>query len=233
MKDWQLNKTNLVCGFVALLGIAQFGYGLVRAVRCYPGGYLLSEHFLSDLGRTVTSNGQINTVSASIFNQSVIVLGCSLIPFFLAMPEVLETGRWLVRLSGVLSALGLVGIGLTPYNSHLAAHLVALCLWLVPMLVSIVVFSVSAELGGRLRTLVFVGMAGVVFAFCGYAFVESHYGHVVFQKILVVLAVLWFCLVFACVSVSTIQSMSSRKLVAERQARAYLKVIQRRPRRPQ
>ena len=229
--SWQFNKTNLVCGVVALCGIAQFVYALVHAVRAFPGGYQVTEHFLSDLGRTVTANGQDNAVSAALFNHSVIWLGLLLIPFFAAMPSVLENGRFLVRVSGVLSACGLIGIGLTPYDVHLAAHTIALGCWIAPMLVAVVAFFASAELSGKLRTALFLGTTAVVLSVCAFTLSESHRSHVVCQKILAVLAAIWLLLVFVSVSVSTIQSFTSRRLIAEEQARQYIKAIERRHRR--
>lgn len=223
----EVNKTQLIFGLVALLGIAQFLYLVPRAMSVYPGGYLISHNFLSDLGCTVTSSGRDNSASATIFNRSIILLGILLIPFFTALPTVLENPHWIIRCAGVLSALGLIGVGSTPYDRYFVEHFVALGLWIFPMLVMVVTFAVSAETD-RITSLALLFCTFLVLLAAGaYAFAGYHSGHVIFQKILAILSIFWFCLVFVIVSVSTIQSIPSTRLIAERQARKYLNIIQR------
>ncbi len=228
---WRLHKTNVACGLLALAGIVQFAVCLVLAVRAYPGGYQAASHYLSDLGCTRTAFGASNATSAAYFNGSVIRLGVMLLPFFALTPAVLESGSWLVRVSGVLSALGLIGIGLTPYDTMLASHLLALGLWIVPMIVAVVAFAWNVDVGGRVRSALFLGTIAVLVSVCGYVMVESHSGHVVFQKILVVVAACWLGVVFLIVSISTIQSMTTRRALVERQAAKYMQVLQRQYRR--
>jgi hypothetical protein len=110
-------------------------------------------------------------------------------------------------------------------------HLVALGLWLISMLVTVVGFLVSVDMSGRGFSLLVIGSLGVLVAICGYLFASSRSGHVVFQKILATVAFFWLCVVLACVSVSTIHSISSRRAVVERQAVRYLSEILRRHRR--
>ena len=228
---WQFNRANIVLGIVALLGIAQFACSVVRAVNNYAGDYSITENFLSDLGCTQTMAGADNSASSLVFNRSIIGLGISLIPFFAAMPTVLETGRSLLRFSGVLSAVGLIGIGLTPYDLHFVEHHVALGLWIGPMILMVVAFFTVAKLEGAASVALSIGTSLVVLAACAYAFAGDHDGHVIFQKVVVILAVVWFCLVFVSVSVSTVRAISSRRQVVEEQARHYLKIIQRNHRR--
>ena len=228
---WRLNRINLVCGVVALVGIGQFLYAVVDAMNAFPGGYSIAENFLSDLGRTTTHNNQDNTASASIFNRSIIALGISLVPFFSVMPSVLDRRVWMIRSAGVLSATGLIGIGLTPYDLYFVEHHLALALWIIPLLVTVVAFAVSAELDRLASAILSLCTLLVVIAAGAYAFAGDLSGHVIFQKVLVVLATAWFCLVFLIVSMTTIRSITSTRLIAEKQARQYLKVIQRNHRR--
>jgi hypothetical protein len=222
---WTFNKVNLVCGLIALLGIAQFIYAVPQAMSVYPGGYSIAHNFLSDLGCTVTSSYLDNSASASIFNRSIIVLGFSLIPFFVVLPTVLGDAHWIIRCSGVLSAMGLIGIGSTPYDRYFVEHFVALGLWITPMLIVVVTFAFSIELGGIASLSLSVCTFLVVSAAGAYALAGSHSGHVIFQKALAILSMFWFFLVFVIVSVSTIQSIPSTRQIAERQAREYLNII--------
>ncbi len=230
---WQCNRanSNLVFGLLALLGILQFALSVYHAINIYPDGYSITNNFLSDLGRTATLKGADNAVCASIFDRSVVALGISLIPFFSVMPTVLQKGRSVLCVLGVLSAIGLIGIGLTPYDRYFVAHHVALGLWIGPMLLMVVTFFICAKLDGTSSAMLSIATLLVVLAVCGYAFSGSHSGHVVFQKVLAILAGFWFCLVFITVPVVTIQAISSRRLMVEKQATQYLKVIQRSPKR--
>jgi hypothetical membrane protein len=224
---WEFHKTNLVFGLVAFLGIAQFLYSAPHAMSVYPGGYSVTENFLSDLGCRATHRHEDNSASALIFNRSIVVLGFSLIPFFTVMPAVLPRRGLTIRCSGLLSAIGLIGVGLTPYDQYFVEHHLALGLWIAPMLVMVVNFAAGADLGRTVSTSLTVCTSLVVLAAWAYAFAGDHRGHVIFQKALAIFAVFWFCLVFLIVSVSTVQSVSSRRLTIERQARQYLEVIQR------
>ena len=223
---WELNRLNLVCGLLALVGIAHFFYAVVAAMSVFPGGYLNTENFLSDLGRSVTLNNQDNSASAAIFNRAAILLGSTLVLFFAVMPAVLEKRAWLVRGFGVMSALGLIGIGLTPYDLYFAEHMLALGLWMIPLLGTVIVFAVSVDLDHKGSAILLLCTLLVVFAAGAYVFASDFNGHVVFQKVLVVAAAVWFCLVLVLVSISTVQSIPSTRLLAEKQARQYLKMIQ-------
>ena len=57
------------------------------------------------------------------------------------------------------------------------------------------------------------------------------FNYVILQKILAVLAVVWLCAVFLTVSVSTVRAVSWRRVLAEKQARHYLKRIEKNHRR--
>ena len=146
---------------------------------------------------------------------------------FAVMPAVLQEGRSVLCVSGVLSAIGLIGIGLTPCDRYFVAHHAALGLWIGPMVLMIAAFSAYAKLTGISSAMLSIVTILVTLAVCAYAFAGSHNGHVVFQKILAILAACWFSLVFITVSMSTVQSISSRRLMVERQATQYLKALQR------
>ena len=224
--NWQLNRINIVFGLIALLGIFQFGLATCWAIANYPDGYSITNNFLSDLGRRTTLGGMDNSLCATLFSSSVVVLAIALIPFFSVMPSVFESGRSILRGSGILSAIGLLGIGLTPYDHYFFAHHAALGLWVGPMLVTVVTFFFYARSNGAASLGLSIGTLLVVLAACGYAFAGDHTAYVVFQKVLAVLAVVWLCVVFVTVSVSTVRAATSRHLIAEKQARQYLKRIQ-------
>ena len=228
---WQFNRTNIVCGSIAILGIVQFAASVIHSIGEYPGGYDVGTHFLSDLGRTRTLTGFNNEICASRFNRSLILLGILLIPFFVTMSSTFEHGRAVSTASGVCSAVGLIGIGSTPYNVYLLEHLMALGMWLVSTLLMVASFFVYSRLN-RISSLL---LAVITLCFFGvawkYVSAGSHTGHVVFQKILVVVAICWFVLVFLIASISTIHSIASFRLTQEHSARRYIRAIERSHRR--
>lgn len=168
-----------------------------------------------------------NTISADYFNHSIIVLGVLLTPFFLVMPTILEEGQQVVRVAGVLSTFGLIGLGLTPYDVQLVSHLVSLGLWLSSTLVLVVMmfYLVGSRLNGFSRGVMTVATIAVLFAATGYILIETPTGQVLFQKLVVVVVAGWFCLLLPVVSLTTIDAVLPYKLLVEQQARDYLKHI--------
>jgi hypothetical protein len=136
---------------LALLGVLQFAGCLILAVQLYPGGSPLDEHtvgysfggnFLSDLGRHVAWSGVPNTWASLLFNGSLLLLAATLVPFFLFLPLHASDRAgtlWIATGFGLLSCWGLAGLGCTPYDAHLGAHMRALMWWSIPLLVSLLI----------------------------------------------------------------------------------------------
>ena len=135
---------------VSCLGVIQFLLLCWWATAAYPGGtlvehntvgYSFSENFLSDLGRTVSWSGDSNTTAELLFTTGMVVLGLSIIPFFLFLPlhaPDRSTILWVAAVSGIGSALALIWIGLTPYDLYFEAHHTALFFWVVFLLAAVI-----------------------------------------------------------------------------------------------
>jgi hypothetical membrane protein len=123
------------CGIV-LLAVAQFvviqGYAMTR----YPGGhewnhqapgYDFWRNTLSDLGKTKAYNDQPNPVSRlSRVSATVFLLSIGLI--WLVLPRLFPRRKrlgLLVRVLGLLSLGGMIGLGFTPADKFHVAHAVA------------------------------------------------------------------------------------------------------------
>ena len=135
---------------VSCFGVIQFLCLCLWATAAYPGGtlvehntvgYSFSENFLSDLGRSVAWSGESNATAEGLFTTAMVVLGLSIIPFFLFLPlhapdksQIL----WIAAVFGVGSALSLIRIGLTPYDLYFEAHHTALFFWIVCLLAAVV-----------------------------------------------------------------------------------------------
>ena len=110
----------------------------IAAMLLYPGstyrdnltsGYSFTENFLSDLGRTLTFSGEINFISAQLFNMSLILAGAVFTLFYLHVRKVfnkenLRTLAFIGSFFGILGGLSLVGVGLTPADLYLDLHII-------------------------------------------------------------------------------------------------------------
>ena len=230
----QLNRSHFLLSVAAWCGMLQFVICVKGAMQVYDGGYSLSHHFLSDLGRTVSLSGMPNP-SCVLFNLSVVILGTALLGFFVLVPPAVDEGRWFVRVPGILSAMGIIGIGLTPYDKLLVPHIVALVLWLGPMVLLLIAHVVSSAISGRESNVTRVLAFATIVAVLGYAIAGTHSGYVFMQKITASLAIVWFLAIASPTSPvyrATMRYVSERRVLAERQAVHYMRLLERGHRRP-
>lgn len=129
-------EVDLFClGAVVLvfLGIAQFIAGIAQAIDAYPEPFSVFNRFLSELGR----DSKATAVSRRLFERSTVLLGLSMFPFFYgiarAHTEELPGQTMAFCSCGIASAMGLMGIGTSPYNRFLTLHIFFVLLWLAPM----------------------------------------------------------------------------------------------------
>ena len=81
----------------------------IAAMLLYPGstyrnhltsGYSFTENFLSDLGRTLTYSGEVNFLSAQLFNMSLILAGAVFTLFYLHIFKILSENQKILTLIG-------------------------------------------------------------------------------------------------------------------------------------
>lgn len=206
---------------VAAAGICQFLAALYYAAKHYPKGYFWYNHFISDLGRTVTVDGIDNSANSLLFSASSVLLGVMLLPFLLVLPATFDRGRVWLRILGLLTVFGLIGIGQTPYDTHFFAHHAFLFLWIVPMLLMALGLSVVMYLEGCTNPSPIL-MSGLLSAgSTAYACMNSHYGFVVMQKLVVLLSLIWFYVIVRSVVVVTRWVPSERQRIIDAQAVWY------------
>jgi hypothetical membrane protein len=227
----RISLLHLIVSLAGFLGIMQFACVVMVAIHRYPAsgirhGYSISKNFLSDLGCSRTPMGEDNSASATVFNPSAVILGVSLLPFFWVLSTTIYQLRRTVWFSGTLSALGLIGIGLTPYDKHFAAHMVALGFWIGPLFILLIAHFIASVLQGSnslVRTLLTFLLLAAILA---YALAGSYNGYVVMQKLTVAVAVIWFCLIGSNVATTMVRVISDRRRLIEREAEAYMKILQ-------
>lgn len=211
----------MIWAYVAASGIGQFVACLIYMASCYPDGYSWHKHFISDLGRTVTLNGIDNSTNSQLFAVSTLVLGAALLPFLILLPTAFNRGTTLLRALGVMTTLGLVGIGQTPYDAHFFSHHAFLFLWIVPMLLMSLALSIVMVLDGCDNASPIL-MSGVLTAgSIAYACMNSHGGYVVMQKLVVLLSLIWFYVIARSAVVVTKWVPSKRQQLINAQAEKY------------
>lgn len=236
--DWLL-----VLGVAAAVsGLLQFMVRLPLAVTTYAGGsrdvpaasgYSLSKNWLSDLGRQVAWNGKDNLEAAGIFNSSVTLLGVGLLILFLLSiraAEFTSLASVITGVCGAVSSLGLLGIAATPFDRQHDLHIVALLLWIVPMLVVAASFSYQAIRAGGLIAIVVPASSLLLFiGMVAYAAGRSTSQVMTLQKLAVLISVVWLLIIVARVSLAAVYVWSNallRSEIANRQAGQYMKRLQ-------
>jgi hypothetical membrane protein len=125
-----------------IISISIFFICFLLAAFLYPGSeiehidfksdmYSLSHNFLSGLGSLVTSSGEINTASSILFNGSLVLVGTTLVIFYMRFKDIFKTigdSQKSIVLSRLSQPVGLVagvlfaGVGLVPHDLHFGAH---------------------------------------------------------------------------------------------------------------
>jgi hypothetical membrane protein len=123
---------SLAC-LLIILSVVQFVIIWSVAMARYPGGnewdhsaegYSFWRNTFSDLGKTVTCAGRANPNLGGVFNLSLTAVMLGLAPLWLVLPRLFPTRRLLgriVRVLGMLSILGMFGVGLVP-GDHSTLH---------------------------------------------------------------------------------------------------------------
>jgi hypothetical membrane protein len=219
--DW------LVAGSVilVLVGLVQFCASAWIAMAYYPGGvrggpwpgldaggYSWSHNYLSDLGRTRAWGGADNSLSSRHFNRGVIILGVTLLVFFLAplrcSSDWSETPSLAMAFFGAVSSVGLMGIGLAPWDVAARMHEVMLITWVGPLPILCIAFAIQCRCSDYAGCRIVEVVAGAV-ALALVAAIVAYAGANTFQtplaqKSFTVVAVAWFLLVAARVALSAI-----------------------------
>ncbi|SVA44333.1 uncharacterized protein METZ01_LOCUS97187 [marine metagenome] len=110
---------------------------IILAMFLYPGGtyrdantegYILSQNFLSDLGRWSAWNGDQNFYSSFFFSFSFLMVGMVFSIYYWQLPSLFYNDQKVHLFSrigsvaGILGGIFLVGVGLTPSDIVLGPH---------------------------------------------------------------------------------------------------------------
>ena len=138
-----INKLNKIKGNPWLVDLPRYILGFfivlnIIAIFNYPGGtyldhstlgYSFIRNFLSDLGRTMSFSGEVNFLSAQLFNTTLILAGLVFAIFYLQVRKVFmaknqQTLAFIGSFFGILGSFSLLGVGLTPADLYLDLHII-------------------------------------------------------------------------------------------------------------
>ena len=89
-------------------GVIQFFLLTLSATMFYPGMFDIYGQYFSELGATVARNGELNSVSSSLFLIANLVIALTLVPFWVEIPSLLKDTRGMKAMGKLGSALGLM-----------------------------------------------------------------------------------------------------------------------------
>lgn len=171
-----------------LAAVAGFAALELPAMLLYPGGtwfdtgargHRFWQNFLCDLEWRVSLNGQPNPVGSRLAQAAVLVLALGLLPFWIAVADLLgERARLAatVRVLGLLAAAGTVAVTLMPSDRFGALHGAAVLTSGVPGLTAAALAAVGLLFAGpRPRVEGWIGTSMLVFALVNFVLYASHY----------------------------------------------------------
>ena len=191
---------------ITLLGVTQFVVCTLIAISYYPGGTIKNEeslgfrmydNYLSDLGRGAALNGDKNETSAAWFNNSLILLSISLVPFYLSFcfhAWDRQTLLWFAAIAGLFSLLGMLLVALSPLDRAFIMHNIGLVIWMIGTIFA-AGFHATAILSSK-HAPQWLALASFAFAMLvmAYAVSGSIQEYMKMQKITVAGAILWYAL---------------------------------------
>tara|TARA_B100000131_G_C18089681_1_gene601662 strand:+ start:1082 stop:1756 length:675 start_codon:yes stop_codon:yes gene_type:complete len=116
--------------FIIINGIAIFLYPGSTYRNHNTEGYLFTQNFLSDLGRTYTFSNELNFISSQLFNLSLILAGTIYIFFYFYIQKLFininkQNIAIIGSFFGVLGGVALIGVAFTPANLYLENHILS------------------------------------------------------------------------------------------------------------
>ena len=126
-------KNQLYSYYFSLFSCSAFILLCVIAMNFYPGstyidhntqGYYFFKNYFSDLGRTITHSGELNTISSYIFITALTFVGLGFSSFYLETVKLFNDKNsktyYMSRLGtllAIISGIGFVGVGWAPSDT--------------------------------------------------------------------------------------------------------------------
>lgn len=182
---------------ISIFGVLQFLLLTFVAAFLYPGGYDYFSYYFSDLGAVVAKNGELNTLSSTLFSVTLTLIALALVPFWLIARSSFTESRLERVLSKLGSALGLmsspfmIGVALFPIDTQLNNHFFMFLIFFPLFTVASLLYSIAIILNRRYPNL--FGLVGLaLFILSLLVLADPVAAHVPFlQKILIYGYFIW------------------------------------------
>ena len=144
-------RINRLACIITIFGVLQFLLLTFIATFMYPGGYDYFGYYFSDLGAVVARNGELNTISKTLFSVTLIIIALTLIPFWLLIRSLFTKSRREKILSKIGSTLGLIsspfiiGVALFPMDTYLELHLLVSLLFVLLFVLAALLYSIAIK----------------------------------------------------------------------------------------
>ena len=194
LKSWKR-----VSCIITIVGGFQFILLTFIAMIFYPGGYSFTGDYFSNLGTTVNvKTGSPNDISRILFLIACVVVGVSLIPFWVVLTTLFKS-KLTYHISifgssiGVASALFLMGVGIFTEDTQYSLHSTSARMFFILIMIAILTYSFVILLNSEYPNSYSFG--GIVFSISSivvlYIFRYSVLISVIMQKIIVYGFCLW------------------------------------------
>ncbi|TFG06236.1 MAG: hypothetical protein EU539_08180 [Promethearchaeota archaeon] len=198
LKSWK----RFFCA-ITLLGGFQFILLTVIAMLFYPDGYSFTHDYLSYLGTTINmKTGSPNIISRTLFLIACVVVGASLIPFWIVISTLFSKSKLIKSINisgsimGILSSVCLMGIGIFAEDTHSIMHVSLAKMFFSFIMVAILIHSLALLLDAKYLNI--YSFTGVAFCMISiillYAFRTSIVLSIVMQKAMVYGYCVWVVL---------------------------------------
>ena len=189
LKVWK----SLAC-IITLLGGFQFILLSFIAMLFYPDGYSFTADYFSYLGTTINmKTGSPNLVSRILFLIACVVVGASLIPFWIVISTLFSESRLNKYISisgsimGIISSVCLMGVGIFAEDTHYIVHISLAQMFFSFILIAVIIYSFAILLNPtyhNIYSLIGIG-SSISIIILLYIFRNSMLMNVLLQKIIV------------------------------------------------
>ena len=210
MNNRIIQNRKKIFGIIGVIGLVQFLLFSTVAMFFYSGGtswnklaegYTFWHNVMSDLGRTVSYSGLSNTISSKIFNSSLMIFGISIIIIYLNMSRSFLLSKnfvSLIKIIGIISGLGMIGVALTPDDILSDEHMLAVWIWILSLTTVLILLIVSKVIHQIYDSILYVSaiLLFAVLIHIGQGLLDMWSPTVATtQKVVVYLNVLWYLLI--------------------------------------
>jgi len=192
IKSWK----QIAC-IITLVGGVQFIIITFIAMLLYADGYSFADNYISHLGTTKTVEGSPNTIPRILFIITCVVVGISLIPFWIVITTLFLDSPLMKYISLLGSTLGLISspfvmaLAIYAADTHGPEHSITTRIFFLLFATAILIYSIAILLNSEYQNS--FSFIGIGFAIIIVLFIFGYFRiiNVIMQKIIVYGFIVW------------------------------------------